>query len=173
MNTNSTRIASVVQQLQDNLKGNIRCINAGGCGYFALMVHKELKSYGIDSKMMLFLGTWEPPMEERYQMIEDIKNNGIENCSSGDPRYLSFSHTFVRIEVGKGRYFDFDAKHMNYRLHKWWQRDMDDIIGGHYDEEHMKYALKYGGWNYAYDTKQNTTLKRIIKQSLKALNDEN
>lgn len=149
-------IKKVVAKIQKEISREINELNAGGCGWFAYMMHTELKKYNIESEMVILD---QCNIDGRKEILNDIINN-----KSRDGWCTSFNHCCVAV---KSLYFDgvtFDV------ISNWSERGYEPK--GTYTEKEMQTALKVGGWNSDYNKSQNTVLKNIIKANLEILNNE-
>ena len=153
-----SKLTKAVLCLQSDMERNIKHLNGGGCGVFALEVCKELKKYGIDSRLAILDGNIEDFNYYKKEVVNDILNNNY--VDTWDARNTSFAHCCLILDDG----LNFDGE--QFDAIQDWQNGGYALVGEYLPME-MKIALKYGGWNELYDRRQNKLVKKLIKQNFK------
>ena len=158
-------VRNAIEALQSEVECRIKWLNHGGCGIFALMVHRELSKYGIRSEMRVINRKHggEDKFNEAKQSIEWYLNE--EYFNEHELRETSFSHSYIELPdfdiIFDGEVSDEDLKDEWLDEHSRW----DDF--GEYTPEEMEVAIKHGGWNDFYKRSQNDLLQEIIEVKLK------
>lgn len=152
---------SIIKEIE---KAKINNINKGGCGWFCYFLIKNLRKFGIQSKIARiedygYFNHWKDG-------FENFKNSSDENQFYYN-EYLTASHFMVKM----GRTFVDGKKQVNLNKapSKIKYSELDMILGwgkvtGYYTLEDIKLALKHGSWNSTYDTKHNKNLEKIINK---------
>lgn len=124
-------------------------INKGGCGRFALYLHRHLRQLGVHTKI-LCVDSWEkiPPKRQKLMNFQ------------GD----SFSHVMLVLYQPNGKSLYIDGHNIYNKFPSRWS--LDDYNFGYLTYEQLSIAVGLGRWNSTYskadDRKVINAIKRFV-----------
>lgn len=140
--------------LQRRIDKNIKGINNGGCGRFALRAHRALNKMGIRSEMQVCLSDWKGNSVEANKAL--LSN--LATVDINDKQNLSFVHAWLYLP-------DFDISFDGETMQRGeWN---GDDYWGDYTEKEMSAIIRVGLWNPTYRVSQNRKLSRLVYGTLK------
>lgn len=139
-----------IGKLQSVISRDIKSINNGGCGIFALRTHRALNKIGIENKMIV---------QAKGVDLDDLKYTlgNLKESHFFDIENTSFNHCFIYIPSME---ISFDANIVERGKDKKRFKGKENI--GSYNDKEMKTCIKVGGWNPTYKRNQNRKLSRLI-----------
>ncbi len=151
-------LVDLILKINQEVRNEVPYINHGGCGVFASLMYKHLKSLGYDPKIVILTMDWESSFESKKETLNKVMNN--QSVQRGDLRHTSFAHCCIEVS---GLYFD--GTRLGTAFLNYWN---ECELSGNYSIEELDLALKIGGWNKQYSRrKKNPTVKKIIKNATK------
>ena len=156
------RFATIIDKLKRLVKYNDKRIEGlvtGGCGRFALYLHRHLAQIGIKSKIMC-LDKWGNVVETRNKILsfhtEFIKQELSE---------ASFGHVMLMLEIdGKRIYVDGYNVYEGYP-ERW---SLSHYNFGYITYEQLSISVYYGSWSPFYNAEANdenviSAIKKFLK----------
>lgn len=146
-----TKLEKAITKIQKKVSNNIKSVNNGGCGLFALFTHIELAKVGLASEIVVIDSS--DKVVNKRETINKLMNNEAKGVSDYSIRDTSFSHCLVKCQ---DVIFDSDEVIKPSR--------MDNYDVGTYTLAEMAIAITVGGWNPSYDRGNNREMREIIQE---------
>lgn len=153
----SPPLYKLIESLNEDLSNKIPELNAGGCGVFASLMYKKLKSLGYEPKIVILdCTTYE--LEHKKNILNRVMNR--ERTRFDDTESTSFAHCYIKVD---GVIFDGLRMGSNVLCPFW---AYDSV--GEYTIEELDTCLKVGSWNPSFKRrKRNPTLRASINKAVK------
>ncbi len=143
-------LTSLFESINKDIRAEIKRVNCGGCGYFALYLSRALKSIGLHP----FIVVEDSAATKKKRYVNEVMNGNYKNASDASARHFT-------VHV-KGFCVDGTGHDVDTRTSFVW-----------YTDEEMEVALQHGIWNDQHDTDQNEKVEEIINTHISKLkNDE-
>lgn len=155
MDKDKHKMIGQIFNIQAKIRKEIPNINKGGCGRFALRVHRALNHAGIKNEMRVELDMFRNKIRENKKNIRNVRN-----LSRWEKDDLSFSHAWIRIPHMD---INFDGIDMTTEGESFPHCKHH----GQYNDKEMSTVVAVGNWNPRYKTKFNERLSRIIYSEFK------
>ena len=140
---------------------NVRSINNGGCGIFALMFYKAIKPFFINSKIVV-KDYSNSKFGYRIDKINSIMNNNPFDTNNKEG--IVFPHILIDID---GFLFDGEINTLSYSLYDKEEIYAEMSIYGEITQEQLEFIIKHGRWNSDYCRTQNKLIENIITHTIK------
>lgn len=122
-------------------------INRGGCGVFALYLHRHLRQLGVNTKILCLDGHEKiPPKRQRLMNFE------------GD----AFSHVMLVLEQPTGKPLYIDGHNIYDKFPSRW--GLDDYNFGYLTYEQLSISVALGMWNTSYSKEDDRNVINAIKR---------
>lgn len=154
---NKKTFTKAIEQIHDEIYNKIPSINRGGCGIFALYMHKALNNLNISNNIEIRCGC-SCDIDEKNRMFDNLDD--FEKYELED---LSFSHGWISIPKFKFKLDGIITLPIS--------SNKDLVSDGVYNQQQLEKAIELGQWNSDYRRKYNPLLKDIINNTFKILDN--